>query len=287
MIQSGPVRKLAARLGLSQEQAERWTIELLELARSADLCAHCAGRESCLSRVPGMRLIAAFECGRLYLSYEPCEKDRDAKRRLAQERLLSSSRMPAGLREKTFTNFVRTNWNELAYMLATKIAEGKTSQGLLLAGPPGTGKTHLAAAIINARIEAGQNALFCTTPELLGDIRRVLRNEDETSELMELIKDAPLLVLDDLGAEKPSEWVTEQLFVLLNARLLRGKQTVITTNFDSAEKLITRLGGIAGQRIVSRLVEMCQWVKLDGPDWRILKQQEGKRGTGALDNTAK
>lgn len=280
MIQSGPVRKLAAKLGLGEQAAQRWSIELLELARSEDLCDHCTGREACLSRVPGMCLVATFEHGQLYLSYTPCSKDSDFKQRLVQERLLRSSRMPAGLKVKTFTNFVQKSWNKLAWKAAVRVARGETTQGLLLAGPPGTGKTHLAAAIINARLQAGQNALFCTTPELLGDIRRVIKHEDETSDLMELIKSAPLLVLDDLGAEKPSEWVTEQLFVLLNARLLRGNQTVITTNLVSADDLITRLGGVAGQRIVSRLVEMCQWVRLEGPDWRVTK----RHGEGMQDD---
>lgn len=105
---------------------------------------------------------------------------------------------------------------------------------LLLEGSYGTGKTHLAAAIGNVRLNHGDQVLFITTPDLLDHLRSTFSPNSETGydEMFERVRNAGLLILDDLGVENPSEWAKEKLFQLLNHRYTRKMPTVITTNVD-------------------------------------------------------
>lgn len=140
-----------------------------------------------------------------------------------------------------------------AYGAATAYAAQPAPTGwLILAGAVGCGKTHLALSIAHAVIERGVAALFVTAPDLLDQLRATIG--DETGESMRAIlgryQAAPLLILDDLGTEKPSPFTHEKLFALLNDRYQRGAATVITTNLDlDKAPAETHLGA----RLVSRL----------------------------------
>lgn len=103
---------------------------------------------------------------------------------------------------------------------------------LLLSGGFGVGKTHLAAAIANDVTRRGGEALFVLVPDLLDHLRASFgpHSPESYDELFERLKNAALLVLDDLGAESPTPWAQEKLFQLLNHRYLRRLPTVITTN---------------------------------------------------------
>ena len=118
-----------------------------------------------------------------------------------------------------------------AYEAAERFAEDP-SGWLLLSGGYGVGKTHLAAAIGNAVIKQGGEALFILAPDLLDHLRSTFAPDSPESydELFDRLKNTPLLILDDLGAESATPWAQEKLFQLLNHRYLRRLPTVITTN---------------------------------------------------------
>ncbi len=103
---------------------------------------------------------------------------------------------------------------------------------LLLSGGFGVGKTHLAAAIANEATQQGGEAVFVLVPDLLDHLRASFspNSAESYDELFERLRNTPLLVLDDLGAESSTAWAQEKLFQLLNHRYLRRLPTVITTN---------------------------------------------------------
>lgn len=121
---------------------------------------------------------------------------------------------------------------------------------LLLTGTFGCGKTHLAAAIANARLNSGQSALFLLVPDLLDHLRAAYNPNNETSydDLFEQVRNTPLLILDDLGTQSSTPWAQEKLFQLLNHRYNAQLPTVITTNqnLDELEpRLRSRLMDVA------------------------------------------
>lgn len=139
-----------------------------------------------------------------------------------------------------------------------------TDKGLIFTGHVGTGKTHLTAAIIREATAKGIRAEFVQVPSVLASIRAAIGKGDEDAKnIIQRYGSVALLVLDDLGSERVTDWVREQLFLLINTRYEAMLPTVVTTN-DTLEELEDHIG----QRIVSRIMQMCDGIALDGADYR-------------------
>jgi DNA replication protein DnaC len=170
---------------------------------------------------------------------------------------------------------------------------GSGDRGLLLMGRSGAGKTHLAVAALRELIRRGHAGLFCDYRELLKEIQASYNPASESTEMriLEPIRNAEILVMDDLGASKPSAWVLDIIGLVLNARYNEQRVTILTTNyFDEAENAPAPPKGPSGQRVVvrddsladrigarmrSRLYEMCRTVEIQAPDFRREARQAG------------
>ena len=177
-----------------------------------------------------------------------------------------------------FENFeVNSNNKKVCQSLkeyTDKLVNSKERKGLILVGNNGVGKTHLACSIANELIKNGIPIIYGTLINLLAELKSTYDNDNNISE-MEIIKlyeKVDLLVIDDLGKEKPSEWGLEKLFTIINSRYENNLPVIITTNYDQ-NSLINRLS-INGEietvkSIISRLYEMCYLVKIEDRDHRI------------------
>lgn len=131
--------------------------------------------------------------------------------------------------------------------------------GLLLQGPPGTGKTHIAVAILD-RIHEG---IFIAVPDLLERMKREM-DDNAPKRARAEAEGARLLILDDIGLERGTDWEKDQIVGILHHRYVSRKPTVITTNLKAGKSLAERVT----PRIESRLHEMCRIVTVPGNDYR-------------------
>jgi DNA replication protein DnaC len=163
---------------------------------------------------------------------------------------------------------------------------GSAEKGLLLMGPSGVGKTHLAVASLKELIRRGHAGLFCDYRELLKEIQASYNPASESTEMgiLEPVRTAEVLVMDDLGASKPSAWVLDIIGLVLNARYNERRVTILTTNYfdevpniepaprlPGGQRVAVRedsLGDRIGARMRSRLYEMCRTVEVFAPDFR-------------------
>jgi DNA replication protein DnaC len=219
------------------------------------------------------------------------------------ERLLAAAHIPQRYEHCDLGNFQcdpddgsQKSIREARFLAGRFVEEYPTDKtGLLFVGSVGVGKTHLAVGIMKALIrEKGIHCLFCDYRELLKSIQNSYNPTVQATE-MEILRpvfDAEVLVLDELGAVRSTEWVFDTVNYVLNSRYNDNKTTIITTNFpdkpeqesaaddnprsySAADRAARRetLGDRIGERMRSRLHEMCKKVEIEGADYR----QQSKR----------
>lgn len=150
---------------------------------------------------------------------------------------------------------------------------------LVLAGPPGSGKTHTAAWMVRRWIGGnGPDPRFVRVPDLLDELRQsiALKNDPgarpAAGYVLEWLASLPLLVLDDLGAERATDWAVERLGVLLEQRLVQRRLTIVTTNLLDPAAVNEALGF----RIADRLTSFA-WLKMDGRSFRTKRGVEATK----------
>lgn len=185
------------------------------------------------------------------------------------ERLFRAARVPRRFQKKRLEDFDPT-YQKGAWKIACRYCERfeevrrENKNGLCFIGPPGTGKSHLAYGILNSLLAKGVPGVCGSVPEVMDLLRPQAGPGQDTQERLELLKTLDVVILDDLGAERSTEWVTERLYVIINARYNEILPTIITSNLELEE--LEKLPG--WERITSRLFEMCHLVLVDGPDYR-------------------
>ena len=202
---------------------------------------------------------------------KPCS----CRTRVTQSSLIDKARLPKRYEKCHWNNYAPGNSTQRAALeLSMQLAMDfpNTDEGLLLSGPVGVGKTHLAVSILKGLAERGFSCLFYEFGTLLKEIQDSYNPNTKTSELSILrpVLEAEVLVLDELGASKPTDWVRDTMAHIINTRYNDRRLTVFTTNYpdersnDREETLEDRIG----TRLRSRLFEMCRTVRVSGDDYR-------------------
>lgn len=224
--------------------------------------------------------------GRVYRYSGPCgcevkEREEEDRRREAREkqerldRLFENSGLGPRFGRCGFDNWRKLPGTEAAHHMAATYAKDlkeniKSGGGLLIFGDPGNGKSHLAAAITRAALAANYTAVFERVPRLLSKIRATYRDNSPVgeAEIMRALTQADLLVLDDAGAEKWTEWTEPTLYTIIDERYSYCKPLIITTN-STLDELESKIG----DRAMDRVLEMCEIVENTGESYRKMKAE--------------
>ena len=254
---------------------------------TGEICPICGEKLRRVRSIYGEHTLNC-KCEEEKLEREKAERIANGQK-LVREQMQKNAGIGQRWRGKTFANFYprpnqRGEYDAIRGWAAAYDPK-KTTEGLLLCGAVGVGKTHLATAIANSVIanlsideytakkaeESGRYensetpAIVISTVELLSRVRRSFdkKNSDKDNDLIERVKNVRLLILDDLGVEQDSGWVRETLFEIVNHRYSEELPIIITTNATPEE-----LKNQVGARTFDRIREMCAFINFDGQSYR-------------------
>lgn len=232
-------------------------------------CGTCGERREFRLPINGHMVPVLCACGRAERQREEDEAERRAAQAQVAE-LAAYSLIDKRFRESTFDAAIRTDENAQALDLARKYcaewpAMLERNVGLVFYGSPGTGKTFLSACIANELMRR-MVPVLATSIIKLGGV-----DSDTLEQTLYRMRSADLVVLDDFGTERDTDFMRERVFAVIDSRYSNKKPMIITTNIDLAD--MRKSTDISVMRVYQRIRAMCKVVKMQGASWRSREAQ--------------
>lgn len=236
----------------------------------------------------GVRILIAKPPREIWTTCPTCKAEeakrqadaKDAERQVALkariEESLAQTAIPARFIGKTLDNYnAETDGQRKALQICRSYAEGfdrtlKTGASLIMSGMPGTGKSHLAGAILQA-ILPRHVGVYVTLMDLIRMLRDTWRRDSETTEsqLLARLQDVPLLVIDEIGVQYGTDGERAILFDVLDRRYRAMRPVILMTNLNKTE-----FSAAIGERVFDRLTETARWLSFEWPSYRATARKE-------------
>ncbi len=235
------------------------------------VCGKCRKRKQKRISLMGKEKVVPILCDcRLKEIQEKKKKDEYEETMRRISRLKDASMMANKFRNATFSSYRIREENRKIFNLAKNYVQNfsemrKKNQGILFYGPPGTGKSYTAACIANALMEKQISVIMTSFVKILQDIGM----GDREAEYIQILNYASLLIIDDLGAERNTEYAIERVYNVIDSRIREEKPLILTTNFSLSEMM--ECEDIQRKRIYDRVFEACFPVEMPGKSFRQIE----------------
>ncbi|MFB4210689.1 primosomal protein DnaI [Shouchella sp. JSM 1781072] len=264
---------------VTEDMIDRGLSKLYEFKKERENCEACPGLEKCPNMMQGYRPTVYVERGGLELTYSKCPLKIDDEEKSKQQKLIQSFYIPKDVLEATFDHIdqdaARTKAITAAIKFAAQAQPGEHGEGLYLYGKFGVGKSYLLGAIANDLKENGIKSFLIYTPDFFREMKGAI-GDGTFQEKLEAVRTAPVLMLDDIGAETTTAWTRDEILgPILQYRMSERLPTVFTSNYDY-EELENQLaysdkGGteeLKAKRIMERIKHYTAFVEVEGRNRR-------------------
>ena len=263
---------LAAKTKFKREKLIKYTTSLQECAKEYSHCKNCSGLPSCENKITGYVYLPKIAEGILEFVYKPCKYKIKENKKNKYQNNIAVYNVPKEIKEASFSKIYKTDkkrYNTIIWLteFMDKYKENSNQKGLFLSGNFGCGKTYLIAAMFNELAKEGVKSAIIFWPEFLRDLKASYKNE--FSNKFNSVKKAPLLLIDDIGAESVSSWNRDEILCpLLQYRMENYLPTFFTSNLN-LEALETHLAitskgdeAIKAGRIISRIQQLSEYQEM-------------------------
>ena len=269
-------KELVTKIKLKRELLIKYTSILEECANEYSNCKQCPGLNACKNKITGYAYLPKYNDGNLEFSYRICKYKKKLDQKNKYQNNLTLYNVPEELKEATFSKIYKTDkkrYDTIIWLnnFIEKYKENKNQKGLYLYGNFGSGKSYLISATLNELAKEGIKSAIIFWPEFLRDLKASFNSEykNEFNDKFNTIKKAPLLLIDDIGAESATAWSRDEILCpILQYRMDEKLPTFFTSNLDLKDLenhyAITSKGDeiIKAGRIISRINQLTEYKEM-------------------------
>jgi primosomal protein DnaI len=266
---------------ITRSMVDKSLMKLHEFINQSKGCSECSSLENCKNMIQGYEPTLVFNGKFIDVTYDRCQKKIMSDEKKKNERLISSLYVPKEILKASLGDI---DLDDPGRLMAIKMAKdfiknynpGEKQKGLYLHGPFGTGKSYLLGAIANELANRHISSMLVYVPELFREMKNSI-GDNSVNEKLEVIKKAPILMLDDIGAETMSSWARDEILgPILQFRMSENLPTFFTSNFDIeglGHHLTYSQRGEVEQLKAARIIERIRYlsapVRVEGKNRRV------------------
>jgi len=268
---------------ITKEMVEKSVGKLYEFSTQSKKCDKCPSLDGCVNMMQGYYPKLVIQGNALDLHYEVCPRKvvEDDKRK--REKLIRSLYVPRDILAANIADFLQNDVSDERYAIVGKVMSfindyipGQKQKALYIHGKFGVGKTYLLGAIANQLAEKQISSLIVYFPDFLRELKGSI-GDNTVNEKIEMVKTAPVLMIDDIGAESMTSWGRDEVLgPILQFRMLENLPTFFTSNFnfDELKNHLTfsqrgEREEVKAARVMERLQYLAEPIELEGKNRRL------------------